>query len=81
MRAMWLVSDSESPTVATMGAPFPAVTSAIAPCAPVRSRATSRVRIIGSGSSSRSSAASAGVRWIAVSASLRVWANSASRSS
>ena len=30
---MWFVSDSESPTVATSGAAFPRVTSAIAPSA------------------------------------------------
>ena len=33
MRAMWLVSDSDRPTVATSGAPLLRVTSAIAPSA------------------------------------------------
>ncbi len=41
MRAMWFVSDSDSPTVATIGVPLPPVTSAIAPSAAVRSRAIS----------------------------------------
>ena len=54
MRAMWFVSDSDRPTVATIGVPFPLVTRAIAPSADVRSRAISSARTIGSGSSSSS---------------------------
>lgn len=72
MRAMWFVSDSDSPTVATIGVPVPPVTSAIAPSARVRSRASSSVRIIGSGSSCRSGVPSAGDACTAASASLRV---------
>ena len=81
MRAMWFVSDSDRPTVATIGVPFPPVTSAIAPSAPVRSRAISSARIIGSGSSPSSSAPSPRALSTAVKVSLSVCANDARRSS
>ena len=81
MRAMWFVSDSERPTVATIGAPLPPVTRAIAPSADVLSRASSRARTMGSGSSSSSSVAMGRALWNAARASFSVCANDASRSS
>ena len=77
---MWFVSASESPIVATTGAPLPPVTSATAPSADVSDTAISRARIIGSESSTTPK--SVGLRaGGSLSVSLSVCANVASRSS